>query len=743
MNVFFGKISTKVDKDQLSEGYYQAPKDSSWFNGIQLGDYSFIIGGDKIQLWQAREWNKKEGNDILQFDIIHSDLGIKTKQFTAIKYFMLSMELVVLTVRSTAKSKKAFFPIEFKSNFSEAILKDVSTYSDDETYRDVHLVASNNKPSENSKNIQLYKEGTIWKLFPSSFISKNITDKFHDNTNMVGSGQPNKDKTIKIIVSADNSEGKSFLPSELSILQIYDLFCCSYKNKEISDVPEDEMQDELDIINYTSSNSNIILYGSPGTGKTYEVLNLMEELDTNEKIGTQIEPIGSLRSNKIFWHLAPGVGGYLWDKLKEGNQLGYEWCDKKLGDLSILESSIDNYGIKTRFSKVKKGDYFCIIRGRQCLAIAESLEDYNPNNVNQGSFDFQTIRVKWLAQFDTPILLNTTSTPTFSRISGGQRWSSLLLGLTEHGFTFDKNETEKLIFKRLYKFTTFHQSYSYEDFVEGIKPKLSNDKSEDDLEQSTEIEYEIKPGIFYDACDKAAQLAGYFDLQEAIEDTKEDRIQKFSKAQPYYLIIDEINRGNIANIFGELITLIESDKRLGGELETIVSLPYSKNEFGVPENLILIGTMNTADRSIEALDTALRRRFTFIEKSPCPNLLSSDKYKNSEVDLEQILSKINKRIELVLDKDHLIGHSYFMNIKNVNDIQLTFKNKIIPLLEEYFYGKPQMIGLILGPQFIKEIDSVTLFKEFDTEFSDLSEKKQFQIIVPNNFSAYRSIYESD
>lgn len=125
MKIFFGKISTKIDKAQIENGYYRALKESSWFNNIKPGDYSYIIGGGKIQLWKAKEWSKKDGNDILQFEIIHKDLGINTKQLTAIKYFTLSMELVVLTVRSTAKSKKAFFPIEFKSQFSEAILKDI------------------------------------------------------------------------------------------------------------------------------------------------------------------------------------------------------------------------------------------------------------------------------------------------------------------------------------------------------------------------------------------------------------------------------------------------------------------------------------------------------------------------------------------------------------------------------------------------------------------------------------------
>lgn len=745
MNLYFGKISSKKEKDQITQGYYRATKDSSWFNGIQPGDYCYTIGGGKIQLWQAKSWGKKTGDDVLEFDIIHDDLGINTKQLTAIKYFNLTVELVVLTVRSTAKSKKAFFQIKYSRDFTESMLTDIDTYKKDETFRKIHILSANEKPQSSSTDLQIFKKDGKWTLFRGSFISQDIIDAFKDNTGMQGSGQINKDKTIAKIISAENAD-KKLAADELSILQIYDLFCCDYKSKEIGTAEDstgqEEVSQESEFETSISEESNIILYGPPGTGKTYEVLSLIEDLDTNEKVGVQIECKGNLNLKKTFWHLAPGRNGYLWDDLKKGNQLGYEWCDKKLGDLSKLNSSVDSYQIRSRFAQVRQGDYFCIIRGRHCLGIAEAKENYDFEKAKQGPFDFQTLEVRWLDQFDTPILLNTSSTMTFSGMNDGQRWKALLEGLAEKGFTFGEEKKEKTIFKKLYKFTTFHQSYSYEDFIEGIKPRLSEEKNEDETKQIAEIEYEIKPGIFYNACDKAAQLAGYSDLQEALQDKKEDRYEKFSKAQPYYLIIDEINRGNVANIFGELITLIEKDKRLGAQQETIVNLPYSKDDFGVPANLILIGTMNTADRSIEALDSALRRRFIFIEKEPEPELLDMPRYKSEEIDLQAMLTAINNRIELILDKDHLIGHSYFMGIKTIEDLMATFRNKVIPLLEEYFYGKPQMIGIILGPAFLKEKESVHLFSEFDTDFSDIQEKKRYQIIIPDSWDAYKAVYGS-
>jgi hypothetical protein len=745
MKLFFGKISSKKEKDQITQGYYRATKDSSCFNGIQPGDYCFTIGGGKIQLWKAKSWGKKTGDDVLEFDIIHNDLGINTKQLTAIKYFNLNMELVVLTVRSTAKSRKAFFSIEYGSGFTEAILKDINTYNKNETFRKIHILSEQDKPNQNSTNLQIYKKDRKWTLYPNSFISKDIIDAFSDKTAMLGSGQRNKDKTIAKVNSIENA-GKKLEPDDLSILDMYDLFCCDYKSKEIfstdDTIEQEELFEESEFESAINEECNIILYGPPGTGKTYEVLSLIEDLNTNEKVGVRIEHKANLNLNRTFWHLAPGRNGYLWDDLKKGTHLGYEWCSKELGDLTKLDSSVESYKIRRRFSEVRQGDYFCIISGRQCLGLAEAKESYDFKKAENGPYDFQTIEVEWLETFDTPIILNTSSTKTFSGINGGQRWKALLEGLTEKGFTFGEERKEKTVFKKLYKFTTFHQSYSYEDFIEGIKPRLSEDKNEDETEQVAEIEYEIKPGIFYNACDKAAQLAGYSDLQEALQDKKEGRADKFSKAQPYYLIIDEINRGNVANIFGELITLIEKDKRLGEQQETIVNLPYSKDDFGVPANLILIGTMNTADRSIEALDSALRRRFTFIEKSPEPSLLNQPRYKLEEINLDAMLKAINNRIELLLDKDHLVGHSYFMGIKTIEDLIATFQNKVIPLLEEYFYGKPQMIGLVLGPAFLKEKEPVQLFSEFDTDFSDFQEKKRYEIVIPDSWDGYKAIYGS-
>lgn len=165
----------------------------------------------------------------------------------------------------------------------------------------------------------------------------------------------------------------------------------------------------------------------------------------------------------------------------------------------------------------------------------------------------------------------------------------------------------------------------------------------------------------------------------------------------YVFIIDEINRGNISKIFGELITLIEPTKRIGAEEESRVILPYSKKEFGVPKNVYLLGTMNTADRSIALIDTALRRRFNFVEMMPDVEVLEGI-YVGS-INIKEMVETINRRIELLYDREHTIGHAYFLILKDTPTIEKLsgiFLNAIIPLLQEYFYEDYSKIQLVLG-----------------------------------------------
>jgi len=205
-------------------------------------------------------------------------------------------------------------------------------------------------------------------------------------------------------------------------------------------------------------------------------------------------------------------------------------------------------------------------------------------------------------------------------------------------------------FKNRVKFVTFHQSFGYEDFIEGFRP-------------NEEGKIELVDGIFKNVCQKA----------------------KENSKQNYYLIIDEINRGNISKIFGELITLIEEDKR--DTLEVI--LPYSKTSLKVPSNLYIIGTMNSTDKSIALIDIALRRRFTFIKMKPNSKLIEYQKAK-------EIFESLNEYISNTIGNDFKIGHSYFMKIQNDDELDFVLEYKIKPLLEEYYYGNSSGLEEVLA-----------------------------------------------
>ena len=236
------------------------------------------------------------------------------------------------------------------------------------------------------------------------------------------------------------------------------------------------------------------------------------------------------------------------------------------------------------------------------------------------------------------------------------------------------------------EFVTFHQSYGYEEFVEGLRPQTGSTDKDDCSGSGFRLEPE--DGVLKRIADRARKVS-----------------------DPYVLVIDEINRGNISKVFGEAITLVEEDKRSGLPNEIAVTLPYSRKQFTLPAKLYILGTMNTADRSIALLDTALRRRFDFEELAPEPAKLA----KTVGIDLPAVLEAMNTRLEWLLSRDHLIGHAWLMGAKDKSDVDRIMRRKIVPMLAEYFHDDWRKVQAVLGGAKFVEKTKLKLPKGLDDD----------------------------
>jgi len=430
---------------------------------------------------------------------------------------------------------------------------------------------------------------------------------------------------------------------------------------------------------------NQILYGPPGTGKTYNTINRALEIvfEKEDKIFEIFEIVGKESEYKKTYSDALQENDReslkaIFDCYKERGQIEFVTFHQSYGYEEFVEgikaSTLDNEvkysvesGIFKKLSKIAKENYEdskkSITQIKEEQSLKQKLRDFLSD-----SLDDETI---------------------FKKTKGGEfkikdlKENSILL------FSKDSNYNENLL------------ELDIDELYKILESTIDIKTSRQIAKEIFDIPNQRQRDTYYFAIYKA-----FKEFDKTHKETNTIEIPQQALQKNHIIIIDEINRGNISKIFGELITLIEPSKRIGEDEEILLKLPNSSEPFGVPSNLYIIGTMNTADRSIAQIDTALRRRFEFVEMMPQHDLLKNSENMpliimedNKRIEVQKILEAINERIEYIYDREHTIGHSYFMPlIKEPTKTKLDeiFRVNIIPLLAEYFYSDWDDIKIILN-----------------------------------------------
>jgi len=432
-----------------------------------------------------------------------------------------------------------------------------------------------------------------------------------------------------------------------------------------------------------SMSLNNILYGPPGTGKTYHSINYAVSIVENKSVDEICEEERSSVKKRF-------------EKYIEEGQIAFCTFHQSLGYEDFIEGikPVEPESEDEQLSYAVEDGIF----KQMCVNASFSFVQKDITQETESALDFSSAYDDYIDSVSEQILKGEEI--KLQTISGGL---VLVDSITQKNnikikhvngtryYTVSKNRLGKLAkaFPDLNQLTNINDQFRSE--IGGSNSSaywaVLNAVNQRSAQYINKTQARIKPDKEY----------SYNDKKRIIETLKNDDFKKENPKQ-YVLVIDEINRGNVSQVFGEIITLMEDDKRLGADEALKAILPYSKENFGVPCNLHIIGTMNTADRSVEALDTALRRRFAFINLQPEPDKLITTE---EGINLAEMLSIINNRLSVLKDADHTIGHAWLWNVKNIGELKEVFRVNILPLLQEYFYNDYEKLGLVLGDSFFE------------------------------------------
>jgi hypothetical protein len=786
MNIYFGKISGKFDTNQIDEGYYKSDKGSSWFGDLKIGDYAFIIGGDKIQFWKAREWGSKDNVECLWFDVLNNDIGIKLNKFTALNFFKITKNLVVLTSRSARN--KAFFKLELTKYLDISYLSDSNTYKDNSLYRNIIIHQDQTYILNQSQDLQFYYDNEDLKFATNDFTKEGIINNFKNNLIYAGQGSVRKDNVIKLLLSKKDETSATFSNDEISMRSIYDTLFCEYKSKEKyylvgaywnNHKPQDQTNRFLenniwqnghddkfiDIVNKVQVNDNIAIKSIDKKGNNMYIKALGKVVESN-KDGKNLDVIW----NEGFEGFKLNFSGGYWDtitEVKKKNHIDAIWNYSKTDSLNIETSRLKNkympninqilygppgtgktYNTILEASKIisnnenlnykeaqdifndNLGDKIEFLTFHQNYSYEDFIQGLRPDveqkelSFNRADGIFTKIATNALFEYYKLLQKNQVDSNNNSdlKIDLNDAYIEFLSSLQKdqefETKTGAKIKVDNFTDRQNIEFKPLNGIKSYLVSGSRLLKLYSVFKNIDDIKNVNEDIRNVIGGcnstMYYVALREFINFLKVYEntltefvdkeddydydnitysrKKELLSNIELSELRKISNDEvlKYVIIIDEINRANISRVFGELITLIEKDKRSHGSLPIKAKLP-SGEQFIVPSNLYIIGTMNTADKSIALLDIALRRRFEFVPKYPELIILKDG---DNLIEENNILEKLNNAIIDRKGHDFTIGHSYFMGSEFT--LKNTINNKVIPLLLEYFMNDVDEVKNILN-----------------------------------------------
>ena len=769
MAIYLGKFSSN-HPEQIKEKFYAAgPEGSEWYGGIKPGDYVYPIYEGKISgLWKVIEYGKKpnlvnkEDPGVAFFDEIKTfDPPIRlSDEFLRYQYFELDLNLLNKSSKSVKKcgfhkiTTSARCPAPEAIDFNKINIRNlyVAVQAYNRQYNDSDIrVVINDSDKTKITAIQIMDGGSFksYETLQTLYDQKNIEAERYSLKELLEYAKEDKArKKESYLTSVLQALSESGFYTVTNPIALYDNILVGRKKYyaagtrpetgqtdetppegDIDEVDDDEELAEYEkYANLLKFNPNLILYGPPGTGKTYAAMRIVGNFERTRSGGAfkTLDAIKNAgRMKFITFHQS-----YSYEEFIEGIRPVVE--SSAAGEVSsghiayriepgILLQLVNAASVKALKSDIKNDVMNNISDSSRIWKVSLGYRG-GADNIYTSCKKAKEIAIGWLE--DTP-LAGKTYEEIYSKLEeereeGGPKPTNdassinALVNEMKKGdiaLIYDSPSTIRDIAvidddKYFYKPKDPMNPYPHRRKVVWIK---EFDKPCDiyELNGKTRLTmktiYELDRLNFSDI-KRLAQI----DTPTAKTTTVE------TNAEPYYLIIDEINRGNISKIFGELITLIEKDKRDKISCE----LPYSRKQFTLPSNIYIIGTMNTADRSIAILDTALRRRFTFVELEPDlkifdnANIVPAPKV-NNNVDLQKLLARLNAKIATKIDRDHRIGHAYFLDIAGIHDLFHVWYYKILPLLMEYFYNDVKSIKDVIGNAFLNEDGSINFMSDKD------------------------------